>query len=81
TVPLWSASISRTFGPTERLEVKATAFDLLNQNVGISRSANLNFIEDVQYNALSRYFLLTATWSLNKFGPQKSFFSMDRSGI
>ncbi|MEL6535510.1 MAG: outer membrane beta-barrel protein, partial [Bacteroidota bacterium] len=81
TVPLWSASISRTFGPTERLEVKATAFDLLNQNVGISRNASLNFIEDVQYNALSRYFLLTATWSLNKFGPQKSFFTISGQGI
>lgn len=79
TVPLWNASISRTFGANERLELKVTAFDILNQNVGISRSANLNFIEDVQYNALSQYFMLTATWSINRFGKQPGLISIGGS--
>ena len=78
TVPLWSGSVARTFGGNERLEVKLSVFDILNQNQGIVRQANLNFIEDQQFNALSRYFLLSATWSLNKFGNAPGMLKIER---
>lgn len=67
-VPLWNASISKQFLRYNRGEIKLTSFDLLNQNVGISRSTNLNYIEDKRVTNLQRYFLLSFTYSLSKNG-------------
>ena len=72
--PLWNASLSKQFLKYKRGEFKLTAFDIMNKNVGISRSANQNFIEDKRVNNLQRYFLLSFTYSLSKnavaAGPQ-----------
>jgi hypothetical protein len=68
SVPMWNATLSKMFLKNKRGEIKVSAFDLLNENIGISRNANQNFIEDVRYNVLQRYFLLGFTYSLNKSG-------------
>lgn len=67
-VPLWNASISKQFLRYNRGELKLTAFDLLNENVNISRSSNQNYIEDNRIKTLQRYFLLSFTYSLSKMG-------------
>ncbi|HTF28808.1 MAG TPA: outer membrane beta-barrel protein [Flavitalea sp.] len=64
--PLWNASLSKQFLKYNRGELKITAFDIMNKNVGISRNANQNFIEDKRVNNLQRYFLLSFTYSLSK---------------
>jgi hypothetical protein len=68
SVPLWNASISKLFMRYNRGEIKLTAFDLLNQNIGITRTANQNYIEDKRVVTLQRYFLLSFTFSLTKTG-------------
>jgi len=65
-IPFWNASLAKSFLKNKRAELKFSVFDLLNKNVGINRVANQNYIEDVQYNVLQRYFLLSCTFSLNK---------------
>jgi len=70
-VPLWNASFSRQFLRFNRGELKLTAFDLLNENVGISRTSNQNYIEDKRVNNLQRFFLLSFTYSLSKNGLSK----------
>ena len=67
-MPLWNASISKLFLRYNRGELKLTAFDLLNQNIGISRTSNSNYIEDRKVVTLQRYFLLSFTFSLTKTG-------------
>jgi hypothetical protein len=67
-VPIWNASISKQFLRYNRGELKFTAYDLLNKNVGISRSSNQNYIEDSRVNTLRRFFLLSFTYSLSKTG-------------
>ena len=67
-VPLWNASISKQFLRYNRGELKLTAFDLLNENVNISRSSNQNYIEDSRIKTLQQYFLLSFTYSLSKMG-------------
>ena len=47
-----------------RLSVK----DLLNQNIGINRNANQNYVEDSRVNTLRRFFLLSFTYNLAKTG-------------
>lgn len=68
-VPFWNASISKQFLRFNRGEIKLRVYDLLNQNLGISRTANQNYIEDTRQMYLRRFFLLSFTFSLNKNGP------------
>jgi 5-hydroxyisourate hydrolase-like protein (transthyretin family) len=67
-VPLWNASLSKQFLKFNRGELKLTAFDLLNRNIGVSRSSSQNYIEDKRVNSLQRFFMLSFTYSLNKSG-------------
>lgn len=67
-VPLWNASISKQVLHFNRGELKLSANDILNQNIGINRSANQNYIEDSRVNTLRRFFLLSFTYNLTKTG-------------
>lgn len=66
--PLWEASISRFFGEQQQLQLRLSAFDLLNRNTGIQRNATFNYIENERMVALGRYFMLSAVYSLKGFG-------------
>jgi hypothetical protein len=66
--PLWEASISRYFGEKQQLQIRLSAFDLLNQNTGINRNATFNFIENENMVALGRYLMLSAVYNLKGFG-------------
>lgn len=67
-VPLWNASISKFFLKNNRGELKLSVVDLLNRNVGISRNAQMNFLQDERIRSLGRYFLLSFTYSLKGLG-------------
>lgn len=67
-VPIWNASISKQMLKFNRGELKFSARDLLNQNIGISRNTNNNYIEDSRVLTLQRFFLLSFTYSLSKTG-------------
>jgi hypothetical protein len=67
-IPIWNASISKQFMKYSRGEIKLSAFDLLNENTGINRNSNQNYIEDSRVNTLQRFFMLTFTYSLTKSG-------------
>jgi hypothetical protein len=41
---------------------------MLNQNTGLSRVTTGNYVEDTRYTVLQRYFMLTFTYNLSKFG-------------
>jgi hypothetical protein len=67
-IPIWNASLSKYFMKNNRGELKLTAFDLLNRSLGVSRTVSQSQIVDQQYNVISRYFLITFTYSLQKSG-------------
>lgn len=67
-VPIWNASLSKQVLKFNRGEIKLSARDLLNRNVGISRNTNNNYIEDSRVLTLRRFFLLSFTYSLSKTG-------------
>lgn len=67
-VPLWGASISKQMLRWNRGELKLRVNDILNQNVGVSRNSNQNYIEDSRVNILRRFAILSFTYSLSKTG-------------
>ena len=67
-MPLWGAALSKLFLKFNRGEVKLRVNDILNQNIGVGRTSNQNYIEDSKVNSLRRYAILTFTYSLTKTG-------------
>jgi len=49
-------------------EVLSKAFDLLNKNLGITRTSTANYIEYEETNSLGRYFMLSYIYTLKSFG-------------
>ncbi len=70
TIALWEASISKYLGKTKRGQLELVAYDMLNQNEGISRSSEINYVEEQRITSLSRFFLIRLTYNLSKFGGQ-----------
>ncbi|MCB9055110.1 MAG: outer membrane beta-barrel protein [Chitinophagales bacterium] len=71
-VPLWNASISKQMLKFNRGELKISAIDILNRNIGVSRNTGLGYIEDSRVLTLRQFFLLSFTYSLSKVGLQKA---------
>ncbi|MBI3720065.1 MAG: outer membrane beta-barrel protein [Sphingobacteriales bacterium] len=67
-VALWNVSITKGMFKYKRGTMKLSVYDLLNQNIGITRNANLNYIEDARYTVLNRFYMLGFTYSLSKAG-------------
>jgi hypothetical protein len=65
-IAIWNAYIGRIMLKSRRGELRLSAFDILNQNIGFSRTADLNFIQQERTNNLARYFMLSFTYRLNK---------------
>jgi len=59
-----NAFISKSLFRRKQGLVKLQAFDLLNQNVSISRQVGESYIEDVQAQVLQRFFLLSLSYFL-----------------
>jgi Outer membrane protein beta-barrel family/CarboxypepD_reg-like domain len=51
--------------------IKLAAFDLFNQNTNVNRSVNANAIVDTRSNRLTRYFMLSLTYRLQKFSGKQ----------
>ena len=68
TIPIWKASVSKFFLKDQKLQVKLSVFDILNQNVGISRSNGLNFIENSEIISLGQYGMLSVIYAIRSVG-------------
>ena len=65
-VPFWTASWAKSFLKANKGEIKISVSDVLNQNRGIDRIANQQFVEDARYNVLNRYFSISVLYVLGK---------------
>ncbi|MEO6812432.1 MAG: outer membrane beta-barrel protein [Ginsengibacter sp.] len=71
-IPLWNAALAWELFTKKNGELKFSVNDILNQNSNISRSIGENYISDSRTEILQRYFLLTFTFSFNRFGSRGS---------
>ena len=69
-VALMNASIEQQFFKKKNGILKLAAYDLFNQNTNINRSVSANSIIDTRTNRLTRYFLLSFTYRIQKFKGQ-----------
>lgn len=68
---LWNASIGYKMLKRKNAELAFKGFDLLNNAQNVNRRVNENNISDIISNTLNRYFLLSFTYNLRKFGGKK----------
>jgi hypothetical protein len=65
-VPLLGAQMSYFFMQNNRAALTLSAFDILNQNTGINRISELNYLRETRSNIIGRYIMLSFKYSLNK---------------
>ena len=65
---MWNASISQQLLRDKSLTVALKAYDILRQNQNIQRNVTANYIDDIEYNSLTRYFMITLSYRFNTFG-------------
>ena len=62
----WNAWLAKKFWKSNTGELRFSIFDILDQNVGLRRTANSNFITENRYDTFRRYWLLSFTWNFTK---------------
>jgi len=70
-IPIWSASVSRTFLKNDQLKIELSAENILNEAFRVSRYNWGGNITEVQTNLLGRYFMLSIAYKINKMGGNK----------
>jgi hypothetical protein len=66
-VALWNCGLAKQLFKNKKGEIKLQFFDILNENAGISRNTDQNYIEDVYSKILNRYVLLSFTYNISRF--------------
>lgn len=68
---LWNASLGKKLLKNKSLLIKLSVNDILNQNLGFSRSGGSNYIMQNENTTIRRYGMLSVVWNFNKMGGQK----------
>ena len=68
---LWNMSLAKKLFQVNAIEVKFTVYDILKQNNGVNRVIGENYFEDVRANVVPRFFLLSVTYNLSRFGGNR----------
>jgi hypothetical protein len=68
---IWNASISKQVFKNKSGEIKFRVYDGFRQNVGISRTTTETYIQDVSNVVLTRYYMVSFTYNINRFAAQR----------
>jgi hypothetical protein len=66
SIPMLNLSFSRYFLKANAGELKFMANNILDKNLGVTQTANVNYFERQTMNSLGRYYMLTFTYAINK---------------
>ena len=77
---LWNASISYQFLRNRQATITLKAYDLLQQKQNISRSVTANYIQDREFNTVTRYFMLSFSYKFQSFANGSSEKDFDYGG-
>ncbi|WP_192821098.1 outer membrane beta-barrel protein [Rufibacter sp. LB8] len=65
-IPLLNVALAKQFLKNNSGELRLTAVNLLNRNLGINQTATANYFERETLNSIGQYFMLQFTYNLNK---------------
>lgn len=68
---MWNAQLSYQFLRGRNASISVKVYDILQQRSNLSRTVNASYIDDTQYNSLTRYCMFTFTYKFNSFGAGK----------
>jgi hypothetical protein len=71
SVPLLSPAIAKQLFKKKNGELRLSVFDLLNQNVSVSKTVTSSLETYARTNVITRYVMLTFTYNLNNFSDAK----------
>jgi hypothetical protein len=79
---IWNGSLAYQFLRDKQAAVTLSVYDILGQRKNIYRNVTGDYIEDVNYNSLGRYGMVTFTYRFNTFkkGEQPKDRNADRWG-
>ncbi len=66
-IPIWKASLTRYVLKNRRGRISLAAFDILNKNIGINRTNQLNYFQEERIRSLGRHVMLTFAYSISGF--------------
>ena len=64
---VWNAGLAKKVFKNQKGTIRMQVFDLLKQNTGFSRSTSQNYIDDLSYKVLNRYWLLSFSYAISRF--------------
>ncbi|HXD92675.1 MAG TPA: outer membrane beta-barrel protein [Bacteroidia bacterium] len=64
---LWNVALGYKFLKSQALDVRVSVFDALKQNNSINRNVTDTYIEDSHTQVLTRYYMLTLTYTIKNF--------------
>lgn len=64
---VWNAALGHKFLKNDALELRVTAYDILERNVSVAREVSDTYIQNTVTNMLQRYVLFTVTYNLRSF--------------
>ncbi len=59
----WNAWVEKKFLKKSQLVLRASVYDILNQNIGFSRNGQGNMVTQNSYNTIRRYGMLNLIWN------------------
>ncbi len=71
-IALLNASLEKTLFKKKNGFLRFSGYDIFKQNTNINRTVTGNYITDTRTNRLTRYFMLSFTYRLNRFQGQQS---------
>ncbi|MGV3586382.1 MAG: outer membrane beta-barrel protein [Adhaeribacter sp.] len=69
---MWNMSVGKKLFKKQNGDLRLGVFDLLKQNQGVRQVVTADYYELVQSQVLQRYFMLTFTYNIRKFGNGSS---------
>ncbi|WP_375445337.1 outer membrane beta-barrel protein [uncultured Fibrella sp.] len=63
-VPIWNSAIYRLIGKAKKMEVRLSAYDMLNRNINVSQYAGQNSVSSSTTRTLARYFMFSMTYNM-----------------
>lgn len=66
SIPMLNLYFSRSFLKANAGELKFLVSNVLDKNLGVTQTANVNYFERQTMNSLGRYYMLTFTYAINK---------------